>query len=148
MTVAVRELLLDLITILHIIMHNHVCRKSFSFMQNEWKNKQWFYFRRVCVQFTVKKTKEKNVNQREQKMCRGYCRRAIKNAMVLVVSCFHTRLCSAWVRSHVHTFVEWDWRSVKVICILNLIIRLLLLFQFKLYYMVCVALDRDLLLTW
>lgn len=59
MTVAVRELLLDLITILHIIMHNHVCRKSFSFMQNEWKNKQWFYFRRVCVQFTVKKTKEK-----------------------------------------------------------------------------------------
>lgn len=30
-------------------------------------------------------------------------------------------------------------KSVKVICILNMIIRLLLLFQFKLYYMWCVC---------
>lgn len=59
-------------------------------------------------------------------------------------TCFHTPilLCSSeQERTRVHTFIPCLFvsvcvcaASVKVICILNMIIRLLLLFQFKLYY--------------
>lgn len=61
-------------------------------------------------------------------------------------SCFHTQ-CAPCASLHINTCVLHAVSSARVICIFffNLIIRLLLLFQFKLYYMVCATLDRDLL---
>lgn len=130
----------------HLMVHNHVWPQVVRLIQkmhwNKKTNKQsaefFLFFFGPCT-FHHKTQRKKKMRERESQTKKKntvecYCRPTIKlhwfwfmfsHPMCAVLRCTHTS-------THVCSICAV--LRVKVICILNLIIRLLLLVQFKLYY--------------
>lgn len=122
----------------HLMARNHVWPQVVRLKSTETKNKQSSEFFSSSpldrVHFTIKHTaREENAWMKKKKYTvECYCRRTIKMHWFM----FSHPMCAVLRCTHSDTRVHrlHAVPSVKVICILNLIIRLLLLFQFKLHY--------------